>query len=139
MPGRKYYGAGEIFCYDVFSSTVRAERPDGRSLFVEKFVIEPRRGGVSRLGAMGPFHVFGNLIVLTPKAHADRLFDIAEAGFDKAADLAVGASRLPGDAGLVFKVLGMESAPVSAQVRRIWSLVRQEVTGRRLPENFLWA
>ena len=140
MSGRKYYGAGEAFAYDVFSSTVRAERPDGSSLFTEKFVVEPRRGGgVSRLGAMGPFHVFGNVIVLTPKQHADRLFELAEAGCDEAAELAFGASRLPYDAGLVFKVLGMESAPVSAHVRRIWSCVRQEVAGARLPENFLWA
>lgn len=139
MSGRKYYGAGEAFSYDVFSSTVRAERPDGSSLFTEKFVIEPRRGGVSRLGAMGPFHVFGNVIVLTPKEHADRLFEMAEAGFDGATELAVGVSRLPYDAGLVFKVLGMESAPVSAHVRRIWACVRQEVAGARLPENFLWA
>ncbi len=139
MSGRKYYGAGESFQYAVFSSTVRAERPDGASLFTEKFVIEPRRGGVSVLGAMGDFHVFGNVIVLTPKAHADRLFETAEAGFDGASELAVGASRLPNDAGLVFKVLGRESAPVSAEVRQIWSRVRQEVTGARLPENFLWA
>ena len=139
MPGRKYYGTGETFSYDVFSSTVRAERPDGSPLFTEKFIIEPRAGAVSRLGAMGPFHVFGNVVVLTPRAHAERLFEMAEAGFNVDDGLAVGASRLPHDAGLVFKVLGMESAPVSARVRKIWSSVRQEVAGARLPENFLWA
>ena len=29
MAGRKYYGDGELFQFDLFSSTVRAERPDG--------------------------------------------------------------------------------------------------------------
>jgi urease accessory protein len=139
MPGRKYYGAGEVFHYDLFSSTVHAERPDGASLFTEKFVIEPARAGVARLGAMGAFHVFGNVVLLTPKVHADRLFEAIEPSFDRDAGLASGASRLPYDAGLVFKVLGMETAPVRAAIRRFWSLARQEVVGARVPENFLWA
>lgn len=139
MPGRKYYGSGELFQYDLFSSTVSAARPDGSSLFTEKFIIQPHRAGVSRLGAMGAFHVFGNVILLTPKVHAERLFEATDAQFDQDAGLASGASRLPNDAGLVFKVLGMESAPVSAAIRRFWSLARQETAGARVPDNFLWA
>ena len=42
MPGRKYHGDGELFEYDVFSSTVSAERPDGQRLFTEKL---PRGAG----------------------------------------------------------------------------------------------
>lgn len=138
MPGRKYFGPGELFDYDLFSSTICAARPDGGSLFTEKFVIAPRGTNVARIGAMGQFHVFGNVILLTPKAHADRLFNAVDAVLDKDAELASGVSRLPYDAGLVFKVLGMETAPVGAAVRRFWSLVRQEVVGARVPDEFLW-
>ena len=42
MGGRKYYGDGELFQFDLSSSTVHAQRPDGTELFTEKFVIEPR-------------------------------------------------------------------------------------------------
>lgn len=139
MPGRKHYGSGELFQYDLFSSAVHAARPDGTSLFTEKFILEPQRSSVSRLGAMGSFHVFGNVILLTPKAHADRLFEAIQPAFDKETDLASGASRLPNDAGLLFKVLGMETAPVRAAIREFWSLARQEIVGARVPENFLWA
>lgn len=139
MAGRKHYGAGEAFDYDVFSSLVRAARPDGTSLFTERFVIEPARVAVSRLGAMGDFHVLGNLIVLTPVSHAKRLFDAITPSFDAEAGVASGASRLPNDAGLIFKVLGFESAPVIAAIRSVWSLVRQEVAGARLPDRFLWS
>ncbi|WP_378941232.1 urease accessory protein UreD [Mesorhizobium sp. ANAO-SY3R2] len=139
MPGRKYYGLGELFHYDLFSSTVHAARPDGASLFTEKFVIEPYRTSVSRLGAMGSFHVFGNVVLLTPKPNADRLFDAVAPAFDKKAGLAKGISRLPYDAGLLFKVLGMETAPVRDAIRQFWSLARQEVVGARVPDNFLWA
>ncbi|HVZ09962.1 urease accessory protein UreD [Rhodopila sp.] len=139
MPGRKYYGAGELFQYDLFSSSIHAARPDGKTLFTEKFIIEPHRFGVSRLGAMGSFQVFGNVILLTPKKYSDRLFGAIDPAFDKETGLASGVSRLPYDAGLVFKVLGFETAPVSAAIRAFWSLARQEVTGARIPDNFLWA
>jgi urease accessory protein len=139
MPGRKYYGAGELFQYDLFSSSIHAARPDGTTLFTEKFIIEPHRFGVSRLGAMGSFQVFGNVILLTPKKYSDRLFGAIDPAFDKETGLASGVSRLPYDAGLVFKVLGFETAPVSAAIRAFWSLARQEVTGARIPDNFLWA
>lgn len=139
MAGRKYYGLGELFHYDLFSSTVHAERPDGGALFTEKFIIEPHRTSVSRLGAMGAFHVFGNVVVLTPKPHADRLFDAIAPVFDKDGGFAKGMSRLPNDAGLVFKVLGMESAPVRDAIRQFWSIARHEVVGARVPDNFLWA
>ena len=139
MPGRKYYDTGELFRYDLYSSTLHAARPDGTSLFTEKFVIEPHRASVARLGAMGAFHVFGNLVLLTPKVHADRLFDAVEPAFDMNMGIACGASRLPNDAGLLFKVLGMETAPVRDAIRELWALARHEVTGASLPENFLWA
>lgn len=139
MAGRKHYGTGELFEYDLYSSTVHAKRPDGTSIFTEKFIIEPKRVNVSRLGSMGNHHVFGNVILLTPKVHADRLFELVEPYFDQDNGIAVGASRLPYDAGILFKVLGMESAPVRAAIRDFWSLARKEVKGVPVPENFLWA
>ena len=70
LPGRKHHHAGEIFGFDVFSSLVAAYCRLGRELFTEKLVIEPRRRSPRQAGAMGPFDVFGNVFLLTPKAHA---------------------------------------------------------------------
>lgn len=139
MPGRKYYRDGEIFVYKLFSSTISAERPDGTALFTEKFVLEPEFDDLTRLGAMGGFHVFGNVIVLTPKDKADALFELIQPVYDAENEIAFGASRLPNDAGIIFKVLAMESAPVMAKIREFWSEARQIVTGHKVPENFLWA
>jgi len=139
MPGRKYYGDGEIFQYKLFSSTVEAKRPDGQSLFTEKFVLEPGVNDLARMGAMGSFHVFGNVIVLTPKEQADALLEATTPAFDHENQIAYGASRLPNDAGIIFKVLAMESAPVMAKIREFWSETRQIAAGHKVPENFLWA
>ena len=139
MSGRKHYGGGESFAYDVFSCLVSATRPDGAPLFSERYVIEPARAPVSRLGVMGSHHVLGTLLLLTPEPHAAVLFETVSPGFDDESGTTIGASRLPNGAGLVVRVLGSESARVVAAIRRIWSLAREEIVGARLPERFLWA
>jgi urease accessory protein len=138
MAGRKYYSSGELYEYDLFSSTVRAERPDGRQLCTEKFVVRPRQQSVRRVGMMGEFDVFGNVILLTPKQHADRIFEQVPAVVNLEEKWAAGASRLPNDAGLIYKVVGMETAPVRARIREFWSMVRPEVVGARVPRQFAW-
>jgi urease accessory protein len=138
LPGRKHHHADETFGFDVFSSFVAAYRPLGRELFAEKLLIEPRRGLLRQAGAMGPFDVFGNVFLLTPKVHADRIYAEVGAQVDAKNRLAFGACRLPNDAGLVFKVLGMESQPVKQKVREFWALTREVVMGTKLQAEFLW-
>ena len=138
MPGRKYYRDGELFVYDLFSSTIRAERPDRTPLFTEKFVIEPHRRGVRACGVMGGFDVFANVVLLAPKAHADRIFEQTPAEMLDDVPLAAGACRLPNEAGLVYKVLGMEREPVQAKVREFWSVVRRQIVGAGVPQEFAW-
>jgi urease accessory protein len=138
MAGRKHYADGELYEYDLFSSTVRAERPEGEELFTEKFVVRPRRQPVRRVGVMGEFDVFGNVILLTPRRHADRILEQVPAVVNRTEKWAAGASRLPNDAGLIYKVVGMETAPVRARVREFWSVVRPEVAGARVPREFAW-
>ena len=52
--------------------------------------------------------------------------------------IAYGASRLPNDAGLLFKVLGPETPVVREKVREFWSLTRRAVRGAEIPREFLW-
>lgn len=138
LPGRKYYGGGEVFAYDLLSLSVRAKRPDGRALFAEKFIIEPQVSDVGNAAVMGQFDVFANVLLLTPKIHAERIFEQVEPVIDAERGWAAGLCRLPSDAGLIYKVLGMESQLVRAKVREFWSLVRPEVKGARVPREFLW-
>lgn len=138
MPGRKYYGDGELFEYDLFSSTVRAERPGGQELFTERFVVTPRQNTVRQAGILGSFDVFGNVILLTPPAAAERILAATPAVVNRDQAWAAGVSRLPNSAGLVYKVLGMESEAVRARIREFWGTVRHEVLGARVPEEFRW-
>ncbi len=137
MSGRKYY-RDETFLYDVLSVCSHAERPDGTPLFREKFVISPWERSPRTLGVMNGFDVMANVIVLTPKHHADRIYEQTRAFLDFGDGLGAGVTRLPGDAGLLYKVLGRESEPVKGLVRRFCSAVRMQVRGCALPAEFPW-
>jgi urease accessory protein len=138
LPGRKYHRAGEIFQYDLFSATLRAGRPDGPDLFVEKFVVEPGRLGVDRRGVLGDFHVFGNVVLLTSPERARRVSERVPPTWDDGLPLITGASRLPNDAGLIYKVLGPDTEPVRAQVRKFCAAARAETVNRASPPAFSW-
>lgn len=138
MSGRKYFEKGEKFRYDILSVLTHARRPDGEQLFREKFIIRPQTLTPDTLGAMNGYDVFANVIVLTPPEHADPLYERTQAFIDPERRLAAGITRLPNDAGLLFKVLGEETGPVKKLIREFCSSVRQEVKGKPLPEEFPW-
>jgi urease accessory protein len=138
QPGRKHHHPDECFGATVFSISTTAARLDGRPLFAEKLVIEPRRYVMRQTGVMDSFDVFANVILCAPKDKADRIHERAGADVNLAEGVAFGACRLPNDAGLIFKVLGRETAQVKAKVREFWSVVRQEIIGAALPPPYLW-
>ncbi|MCH5229884.1 MAG: urease accessory protein UreD [Muribaculaceae bacterium] len=138
MGGRKYYKDGELFEYDVLSVCSHGERPDGTQLFREKFIIDPTIENPRNLGVMGSFDVFANVIVMTPPEMAEKIYEKTEVYLDRENKLAAGITRLPNNAGLLFKVLGMEPGPVKKIVRSFCSQVRLTVKGKPVPEEFPW-
>ena len=75
---------------------------------------------------------------MTTKEKAIRVREEVEADVDKETGLAYGVSLLPGECGLIFKVLGMTSESVRGKIREFWQIARKAVTGNELPQAFLW-
>lgn len=138
QPGRKHHHPDECFGATLLSLATTATRPDGRLLFSEKLVIEPERQVLRQTGVMDGFDVFGNLMLLTPPAVADRVDARIGAAVDQVGGLAFGACRLPNDAGLIIKVLARETEQVKAKLRECWAIVREEATGTPLSPPFFW-
>lgn len=135
-PGRKYH-RGESFEYDLYSSALTITRPDGTVLCADKLVSEPWRYPVRHAGAMGEFDVLASVTLAAPIPLADAVLDHVDAKVDSGCMAA--ASRLPNDAGLIYRVLGKETEPVRAKVRAFWQLVRREAVGACIPEPRSWA
>ena len=136
--GRKYYKDGEMFEYDILSVCSHGERPDGRQLFREKFVIDPNVSDPRQLGVMGRFEIFANVIVMTPPDKAEEIYARTQAFIDRKKTLAAGITKLPNEAGLLYKVIGNDSGTVKRMVREFCSTVRQVVRGLPVPEEFPW-
>jgi len=138
QPGRKHHHPDECFGATLLSLSMAASRPGGQPLFSEKLVVEPLRFPVRQSGVMDGFDVFGNVILCTPPDVAERVHARIGAEVDHDAGVAFGACRLPNDAGLIYKVLGRETAQVRAKIREFWEVARHEVTGAAIPAPFFW-
>ena len=73
-----------------------------------KFVIEPHAHNVRQVGVMGTFDVFANVLLLHPNISPIGL-RTDPCGGERGGTVGSRCSRLPNDAGLVFKVLGQET------------------------------
>ena len=139
LPGRKYHHADELFGFELYSSTIEATRREsGEKLFVEKLIVDPRETDLSGAGIMNGYEVFGNVILMAPREKVMQVRESVAAEVDPREQLACGASLLPGECGLVFKVLGMTSESVRDKIRDFWQIARKAITGHDLPQAFLW-
>ncbi|AMO24053.1 urease accessory protein UreD [Ramlibacter solisilvae] len=138
LAGRLHYREGERFQFDVYSSSVSAERPEGAKLFTEKLLIEPEHADVRNIGVMGNFNVFGSVVLLTPREHAAAIQQTMGAQWSRAGEWADGASRLPNDAGLVYRVVAADTQTARERIRAFWKLVRLQVAGCPVANPFPW-
>ena len=132
--GRRW--SGERFDYDILSVGVQAERSDGQRLFRDKFIVSPHSQSPSVVGVMGDYEVLANVILITPKPMADRIYSLCEPRFDES--LMAGVTSLPNECGLIYRVMGYDSQSVKHAVREFASLVRQTVKGYPLAADFPW-
>jgi len=139
LPGRRHHHPDECFGATLLSLATTAARPDGALLFTERLLIEPSRHPMRQTGVMDGFDVFGNVIVCTPPDKAQRIHERVGAEVDLTQGVAFGACRLPNDAGLIYKVLGRDSAQVKAKVREFWAVAREEITGAPIPAPHFWS
>ncbi len=139
LAGRKHHHVDERFGLDLLSLAVAVRRPDGRKIFAEKILIEKDEPTVDYPAVMGGFDAFANIMCLTPPPVATRIKERFETCFPAGTARGIsGVCRLPNEAGIMLRAVGMETYDVRNEVRRFWRIVREEARGRTLPQEFLW-
>lgn len=137
LPGRRYHHPDERFGLDLYAAGVTVYQDNSPSpLYSEKFLLRPRQDPLSALGAMHNFDVFGSALLFSSAQHCRHILDAT--GVHVGPEMAYGASLLPRQHGLAFKVLGRDAPRVRGLLRRFWELSRQTITGASLPAEFLW-
>ncbi len=136
LGGRKYHG--DLFQFYLLSSTMKAQRLDGQPLFTEKLVIQPFQQQLRQTGIMGQFDVFGTAVLITDQKHFDPIFELSPFGYAPEEGWAAGTSRLPNNAGLLFKVLATESYVARTKIREFWTLVRRQIHGVDILKQYSW-
>lgn len=128
-----------MFGFDLYSSTIEATRREsGEKLFVEKFIIDPRETDLSRTGIMNGYEVFGNVILMTTKEKTMQVREAVEAGVDREARLAYGASLLPGRMWADFQGSRYDLGIGPGQNPGVLANRAQSRRRRDLPQAFLW-
>ena len=140
MTGRKHHHADERFGLDLLSVMASVRRPDGRQLFTEKVLIEKGDPTIDFTAVMRGFDAFANIMCLAPAPVCARIRERFTPHLPVEGEIRAmsGVSRLPNEAGLMLRVVGVESYDVRHEVRRFWRIVREEARGRTLPTEFIW-
>ena len=137
LAGRKHHHAEERFGFDLLSMAVAVRRPDGRKLFAEKLLVGRDDPMIDAAAVMRGFDAFANVLCVTPPEVAARIRDRFGTSFGTDSPRAIaGVSRLPTDAGLMLRAVGVESHDVRREVRRFWRIVREEARGPTLPVTY---
>lgn len=139
--GRKYHHDDEQFGFDIFSSTIRANLLTTAApleLFVEKYILEPKKNALNVAGIMGNFDILGNVILLTPSKYHKAILKRSVPKYDETNHLAYGASCLPNNCGIIFKVLTTKSQQAKQAIYDFWKIAREEILQITLQAPFLW-
>ncbi|WP_238121376.1 MULTISPECIES: urease accessory protein UreD [unclassified Xanthobacter] len=140
MTGRKHHHVDERFGLDLLSVMASVRRPDGRQLFTEKVLIEKGDPTIDFTAVMRGFDAFANIMCLAPAPVCARIRERFTPHLPVEGEIRAmsGVSRLPNEAGLMLRAVGVESYDVRHEVRRFWRIVREEARGRTLPTEFIW-
>ena len=85
---------------------------------------------------LGDYEIFASVLMLVPKALVHRLYEGLEPHLSD--QLALGVHLLPGDVGVVCRILGRDTMAVKMEVRRLCAHLRRLVKGRDMPSEFPW-
>lgn len=134
LPGRIHMN-GEVFAYQEVDFRLRALRPDGSLLFVDRFVLEPQRINCRQVGRLGRLGVMTTLYILCPPGYLAPLRQALGAVTLPPAEGLVGFSELPERSGMMLRGLTADTVEASRLLRAGWQAARAVLRGTPIPDT----
>lgn len=127
---------GERFTYTELELCEVVCRPTGEVIARGGVRISPSENSPEGWAFMGSYTHFGSIMVVTPKEVTATLRTLLTPVMER--DLRISVAELRDGCGFSLRLLGNSSEQLLGEIRRICSLLRQEVKGVPLPPEFPW-
>lgn len=127
---------GERFTYTELELCEVVCRPTGEVIARGGVRISPSENSPEGWAFMGSYTHFGSIMVVTPKEVTATLRTLLTPVMER--DLRISVAELRDGCGFSLRLLGNSSEQLLGEIRRVCSLLRQEVKGVPLPPEFPW-
>ena len=120
-PGRA--ARGEMFAFTGLERRTIVRR-DGAEIAVDALCLEPGRWPPRKRGVFGAHSFLASLIVVASPAESARWRAHVSEAVDRLPDVLAGSGSLPGDAGMVIRILSRSLISATTSVESLWTVIR---------------
>lgn len=129
-PGR--LARGEAFAFSRLKLGTRII-VGGKTLLTDQILMEPKVMPINMRGALGSFLYSGSLLAMVPGGNARGAFEAASSVEPTGEDFRVGVGVLPGEDGVIVRVLARSSSTITQLMDEAWSRIRKQIIGVPAP------
>ena len=125
VPGR--VASRESFEYDICYMKSLGRNQNNKLRFMDIAILEPKKNNLKLLGILGNFDVVGNMYILTKTKYVSDLNSEINSKLQQFAHISGGATILPGDSGLLIRILGYTASDIRIVMYEIITIIRKMV------------
>jgi urease accessory protein len=131
-PGRA--ARGEIFAFDELERRTIVRR-NGAEIAVDALCLEPGKWSPGKRGVFGTHTYLASLIVVASEAESSQWRDRISDAVDDLPDVLAGSGSLPGEVGMVVRILSRSLSAATSSVESLWGLVRSGLAKGAAPRR----
>jgi urease accessory protein len=125
VPGR--VASRESFEYDICYMKSLGRNQNNKLRFIDIAILEPKKNNLKLLGILGNFDVVGNMYILTKTKYVSDLNSEINSKLQQFAHISGGATILPGDSGLLIRILGYTASDIRIVMYEIIKIIRKMI------------
>ena len=125
VPGR--VASRESFEYDICYMKSLGRNQNNKLRFIDIAILEPKKNNLKLLGILGNFDVVGNMYILTKTKYVLDLNNEINSKLQRFTQISGGATILPGDSGLLIRMLGYTAADIRIAMYEIITITRKMI------------
>lgn len=124
-PGR--VASNESFEYDICYMKVKSVNQEDKLRLIDVAKLEPKQDNIRSFGILNNYDILGNIYILTPKSKVNCIQNEVLENISKANNVIGGCTKLPGENGLLIRLLGSFVFDIRDLIYSVVRTVRKNV------------